>query len=96
MDTEPVGKTQLIRVLDVLLIGPVMMRAAYELRASSPLLASVLGASGAATVVYNWANYVRQERRTAAKLRHVGAHVPSAELASALRDASKPRSERGR
>ena len=93
MELEPVGKAQLIRVLDVILIGPVMMRAAWELRASSPILSAVLGASGAATVIYNWANYVREDRRRAARLRHTASHVSSKDLSSVLRSSANPGAE---
>ena len=85
MVTEAIAKTQLVRVLDVLLIGPVMMRAAYELRNSSPLLAVVLGASGVATIVYNWANAAEQSRRSAALRRRGVSQLRSAETLAALR-----------
>lgn len=85
MDTEPVGKTQFIRALDVIIIGPVMMRAAYELRESSPLLALVLGSSGVATIIYNWANAAEQSRRSAALRRQGVSQLRSAETLAALR-----------
>ena len=85
MDTEPVGKTQAIRMVDVLLIGPVMMRAAWELRASSPTIAVLLGVSGAATVIYNWRNYLAQEQRIAAQVRQMPSELNSARVIAALR-----------
>lgn len=83
--TEPVRKTQGIRLLDVIVIGPAMMGAAWELRASSPALAMLLGITGLGTVLYNWANLLEQERRDAAQVRRVPSHLDSAQLVAALR-----------
>ena len=96
MGAEPVGKAQLVRVLDVILIGPVMIRAAWELRESSPIISAILGVSGAATILYNWTNYVREDRRHAAQLRHTGSHVSSEALSSVLRSSANPGDQRDR
>jgi hypothetical protein len=90
VDTEPVRKTQAIRMVDVLVIGPAMIAAAWQLRSSSPALAMLLGVSGVGTVLYNWANHLEQERRDAAQLRHAPSHLDSAQLVAALRDEPRP------
>jgi hypothetical protein len=59
------GKTQRIRILDVILIGPVMIYGGLELQKSHPILGPVLSLFGIATIVYNGRNYlrIREERR---------------------------------
>lgn len=94
MGADPVGKVQLVRVLDVILIGPVMIRAAWELRESSPIVSAILGVSGAATILYNWTNYVREDHRHAAQLRRTGSHVSSQALSSVLRSSANPGDQR--
>ena len=90
MDTEPVRKTQGIRLVDVIVIGPAMMAAAWQLRGSSPALAMLLGVSGLGTVLYNWANLLEQERRDAAQARQAPSQLDSAQVIAALRaDASR-------
>lgn len=85
MDTEPVRKTQAIRMLDVILIGPAMVAAAWELRTSSPALSFILGVSGVGTVLYNFRNYLEQEARGAAQERQAPSELDSARLIAALR-----------
>ena len=52
------GKGQLVRLLDVVLIGPVMVMGGIELGARRPLGATLV-LFGVATVVYNALNYAR-------------------------------------
>ena len=62
-----VGKGQLVRVLDVVLIGPLMFAGGVALsRTDKPLLGTLLGAFGLATVVFNARNWwlVNRARRT--------------------------------
>jgi hypothetical protein len=57
------GKTQLVRIADVFLIGPAMVAGGLELTDTRPRLGWFLVASGVATVVYNARNYLRIARR---------------------------------
>ena len=57
------GKGQLTRVLDVLLLGPVMIVGGTFLgRGKYPLLGFILTASGAATIVFNGSNFIEVRR----------------------------------
>ena len=56
---DPIEKTQAIRILDVVAIGPAMVWGGSLLLRSRPRLGWFLIASGAATVIYNLANYSR-------------------------------------
>lgn len=56
-------KAQWVRLVDVILVGPVMVAAARRLRPTSPGLAGVLEVLGYLTVAYNGANYLRLEAR---------------------------------
>jgi hypothetical protein len=58
-EVNEVVKTQGIRVLDVLVIGPLMVWGGAQLRREYPVLGPVLAAFGVATVVYNARNYRR-------------------------------------
>lgn len=53
-------KTQTIRIIDVFIIGPVMMKAGYHLR-NRPI-GSVLAVFGLSTIIYNLYNYLQKER----------------------------------
>jgi len=53
------AKSQAVRVLDVILIGPVMAWAATRLPKEDAPVAWLLGAMAVATVVYNARNYLR-------------------------------------
>ena len=60
--TEPVGKTQSIRLLDVLVIGPAMIFAATRRR--PPLwLSTAMVVMGAGTIIYNGLNYLAVEKQ---------------------------------
>lgn len=54
-------KSQSIRLIDVLIIGPAMIRSGWLNRDDSPLLGHAMMFAGAATIVYNWQNYRRIE-----------------------------------
>lgn len=56
VDNESEKAAQLIRILDVLVIGPAMLYAASEVK--NPLLGAVLAISGAATTYYNGRNWL--------------------------------------
>lgn len=56
---DELAKSQAIRVLDVILIGPVMAWAATRLPKKDAPVAWLLGAMAVATVVYNARNYLR-------------------------------------
>ena len=58
-------KAQVVRVLDVLVIGPAMMRAGWLLKERA--IGPVMMVMGAGTVVYNLKNYL--ERRNETKLK---------------------------
>jgi len=55
-------KTQLIRLVDVLVLGPFMIYAARRPRLNA-LEKTTLTAIGAATVLYNLANYLAERKR---------------------------------
>lgn len=52
-----VVKTQGIRVLDVVLIGPLMLWGGLQLRKRHPVAGTALAVFGVSTVVYNARNY---------------------------------------
>lgn len=56
---EPIVKPQTIRLLDVLVIGPLMVWGAFALRRVHPVGAAALGAFGLTTVGYNTMNWFR-------------------------------------
>jgi len=53
-----VAKTQAIRVLDVVLIGPLMVWGGWNMRKKAPLPANALAAIGVATIIFNGYNYL--------------------------------------
>ncbi len=53
-----IGKTQAVRVADVVFVGPAMLLAAGRLPKTQRPLAWVLGLLGALTVLYNARNYL--------------------------------------
>jgi hypothetical protein len=54
-------KTQTVRILDVVVIGPLMSWGGNRLRQDHPLRGLVLAALGAATIWYNGRNYLLVE-----------------------------------
>lgn len=54
-------KSQWVRLIDVFLIGPVLIFAAFQLKGSQPLLKYALLITGAATVSYNFKNYLEMK-----------------------------------
>jgi hypothetical protein len=54
-----VSKTQAVRVMDVLIIGPLMMLGGAALRQTQPVLGSGLMLFGVTTTVYNARNFTR-------------------------------------
>lgn len=61
------AKAQLIRVLDVGLVGPLMFWGGYKLHVKHRVAGGFLGLLGAMTVYYNARNYLRVERARHAK-----------------------------
>jgi hypothetical protein len=53
-----VSKSQLVRALDVLAVGPLMVAGGSALRRTSPTLGLTLVALGVATVIYNGHNFL--------------------------------------
>lgn len=64
------GKAQWIRVLDVILIGPLMVAGGMSLTKKSPFWGVMLGAMGVGTVLFNGRNWllVEQAKRAGAQL----------------------------
>ncbi len=64
-ECKEVQKSQTIRVLDVLLIGPLMVMGGNALRKQHPELGTLLAVFGITTVAYNAANFhaTRQANR---------------------------------
>lgn len=60
------GKSQAVRLLDVLALGPFLIYAGTRIR--EPLTAALLIAAGGATIGYNWANYEAVRRENARQL----------------------------
>ncbi|MCP4204254.1 MAG: hypothetical protein GY769_20245 [bacterium] len=62
------GKSQWIRILDVVLIGPLMISGGMALTKKSPFWGVALGAMGIGTVLFNGRNWwvVDQARRAGA------------------------------
>lgn len=57
-----VGKAQWVRVLDVILIGPLMVAGGMSLTKKSPFWGVLLGAMGIGTVLYNGRNWLILEQ----------------------------------
>lgn len=54
-----VSKTQAVRVMDVLIIGPLMGLGGLALRKTQPVLGSTLVLFGVTTTIYNARNFTR-------------------------------------
>lgn len=54
------GKSQWVRLFDVLVLGPYMIWLSQRLRGNH---ATLLFLAGAGTIAYNWANYVEISKR---------------------------------
>ena len=55
-------KTQVVRALDMVFIGPLMIIGGYDLRQRRPILGELLSYLGAGTIIYNATNFWRVER----------------------------------
>jgi len=58
MNPTTQGKSQLIRLLDVFVIGPLMVYGGVNLAGKSPVLGLALGVFGASTVYFNGRNWL--------------------------------------
>lgn len=56
------GKSQVVRAVDVLVLGPWLLWLALRERPLDPLEKGLLGGVGAATILYNACNYLRIRR----------------------------------
>ncbi len=59
---DRIQKTQVIRVLDVLLIGPLMVMGGRDMSQRSPILGGLLEFFGIGTIAYNARNWYRVEQ----------------------------------
>jgi len=50
-------KSQSIRLIDVLVLGPFMIWAGYEVGKKKDFAGLAMAAAGVATIAYNWDNY---------------------------------------
>lgn len=57
-------KAQWIRIMDVVLIGPLMTYGGLKLKDTKPLPGWLLVSFGAMTVIYNGVNYYRVQQAT--------------------------------
>jgi hypothetical protein len=55
-ELDRVQKTQVVRALDVVLIGPLMILGGFELRKTRPVLGELLSFIGVSTIIYNAKN----------------------------------------
>ena len=55
-----IAKTQMVRRLDMLILGPAMILGATQIE--NPVLRVIVAAGGAGTILYNAANYQAQKR----------------------------------
>ena len=62
----PVGKTQRIRLGDIFLLGPAMILLGLKKKPLSAGEKLFLITTGIGTVIYNFHNYVQEDRRQAA------------------------------
>lgn len=62
VELDCVQKTQLIRVFDVILIGPLMVMGGRDLGRSLPIAGGLLEFFGISTIVYNARNWYRIDR----------------------------------
>ena len=62
-DHHSAGKTQKVRGLDVVVLGPAMILGATQIE--NPVLKIIVGVGGVTTILYNLANYqaVKRKRR---------------------------------
>lgn len=58
-EASETAKAQGIRVLDVVVIGPLMMWGGWRLRQDTPVAGAALAFFGLTTVLYNARNYLR-------------------------------------
>ena len=57
--TEPIVKSQSVRLADVFIIGPLMVYGAYKMSTGCKIARLALGIFGVGTVLYNATNYVK-------------------------------------
>lgn len=68
-ETSRTAKAQIVRALDVVLIGPLMFWGGYKLYKEHEVAGGLLALLGVTTVWYNARNYLRVERARNEKLR---------------------------
>jgi hypothetical protein len=59
-------KDQEIRLIDVFVLGPLMIRSGWLNRSKSPITSYLMMFAGGATIAYNWQNF-RKVRQTEPK-----------------------------
>jgi len=58
---EQIQKSQSVRLLDVLVLGPFMIYVGYKSKLPAPAR-SIMMLSGIATIIYNYSNYVENQK----------------------------------
>lgn len=61
-EVSRVQKTQVIRVLDVMLVGPLMVMGGRDMGRRSPIMGGLLEFFGISTIAYNARNWYRVEQ----------------------------------
>lgn len=58
-EVSETAKSQAVRILDVIAIGPLMTWGGYTLRKQNPVAGAMLAFFGVSTILYNARNYYR-------------------------------------
>lgn len=72
-----VAKTQVVRVLDVVLVGPLMILGGERMKSAYPIAGNLLSFFGVSTIVYNARNWWMVSRASKSELRAVLAPLPA-------------------